>query len=140
MPSYLHGTLKGPCTHKSTRLVLPIVGRFIALHIADSSGSTSISGNLLALTTSFQLRSPRCSLHFVFCNQAVSSVRCTSPRITSSIPSNSCKNFVISSSCLASCSFISAILLLACIACRPDLAPSSSLISPVVSTSKYLHP
>src|SRR6266513_4803940 len=106
--------------------------------MTDSSGSVSFSGNLLASTTSFQLRSPRCSLHFVFCNQAVSSVRCTSSRITSSMPSNSCKNLVISSSCLASCSFICSVLLLrGCIGCRPDLiVPSFS--PPVVSTSKYL--
>src|SRR5439155_21180264 len=111
--------------------------RSIALHIADSSGSVSISGNLLASTTSFQLRSPRCSLHFVFCSQAVSSVRCTSSRITSSILSNSCKNLVISSFCLAFCSFICSVLLLGCMDYKPNLAslPSSP---PVASTSKYL--
>src|SRR5437667_8542367 len=114
--------------------------RSIALHTADSSGSASFSGNLLALTTSFQLRSPRCSLHFVFCSQAVSSVRCTSSRITSSIPSNSCKNLVISSSCLASCSFVCSVLLcLGCTSCRPDLAelPPSFPSSVAASTSKY---
>src|SRR5437762_12931526 len=106
--------------------------------MTDSSGSVSFSGNLRALTISFQLKSPRCSLHFVFCNQAVSSVLCTSSRITSSIPSNSCKNFVISSSCFASCSFICSVLLLGCIGCRPDLIPPFPSPPPVVSTSKYL--
>ena len=45
MPSYLHGTLKGPCTHKSTRLVLPIVGRKLGRDRSKPRDFKSQGGN-----------------------------------------------------------------------------------------------